>query len=397
MTALSPSVGAAARGEPMRAAPGMFDRFAALSGALEQAAAAIARLDALLTGHPLAAAWLWRIRLDAVRHHAACDGLVIDPWHLAAVIEGVRFRMDRAAAIIDRGAIFEAARHAFGLWRWFTQPDAAQTQAIEHAAAALSVNGHASPLLGAALGVRAWLDDGGERPPLRAALARHWQHCGLLPIAVPLVTGAQAFSATPRPTELWTAEFLAALAEEAEAGIALLRRLERQWLAARAAIRGQRRDLHAAVAIDILAAAPIVSATSLAHSLDIAIKNAAALLNVFVARGIAIEVTHRSKRRLFGLKHLAPLRETAALPRRALRHRGRGTLGPIRGAEDAVAADGAPPAAEPLRLTPLERKEFEFSDLDDWMREADQLIRRSQAVLDEVAQRHRPPPRSDAA
>ena len=211
------------------------------------------------------------------------------------------------------------------------------------------------------------------------------------------MTGAQAFSATPRPTELWTAEFLAALAEEAEAGIALLRRLERQWLGARAAIRGQRRDSHAAVAIDILAAAPIVSATSLAHSLDIAIKNAAALLNVFVARGIAIEVTHRSKRRLFGLKHLAPLRETAALPRRALRHRGRGTLGPIRGAEDAVAADGAPPAAEPLQLTPLERKEFEFNDLDDWMREADQLIRRSQAVLDEVAQRHRPPPRSDAA
>ena len=78
MTALSPSVGAAARGERMRAAPGMFDRFAALPGALEQAAAAIARLDALLTGHPLTTAWQWRIRLDAVRHHAACDGLVID-------------------------------------------------------------------------------------------------------------------------------------------------------------------------------------------------------------------------------------------------------------------------------------------------------------------------------
>ena len=162
-----------------------------------------------------------------------------------------------------------------------------------------------------------------RRRPRGARLARRWrrapavarrprsalENCRLLPIAVPLLTGAQAFSAMPRPTELWTAGFLAALAEEAEAGIALLRRLERQWLAARAAIRGQRRDSHAAVAIDILAAAPIVSATSLAHSLDIAIKNAAALLNVFVARGIAIEVTHRSKRRLFGLKHLAPLRE----------------------------------------------------------------------------------------
>jgi hypothetical protein len=120
----------------------------------QQAAAAFARLDALLTGHPLAAAWRWRIRLYAVRRHAACDGLMIDPWHLAAVIEGVRFRMDGAAAIIDRGAIFEAARHAFRLWRWFVQPDAAQTQAIERAVAALSANRQASPLLGAALGVR---------------------------------------------------------------------------------------------------------------------------------------------------------------------------------------------------------------------------------------------------
>ncbi len=397
MTALSLSVGTTARGEPMRAAPGMFDRFAALSGALEQAVAAIARLDALLTGHPLAAAWLWRIRLDAVRRHAACDGLVIDPWHLAAVIEGVRFRMDRAAAIIDRGAIFEAARHAYGLWRWFVQPDAAQTQAIEHAGVALSANGHASPLLGAALGVRAWLDNGGDRPALRAALAQHWKRCGLLPIAVPLLTGAQAFSAMPRPTELWTAGFLKALAEEAEAGIALLRRLEREWLAARAAIRGRRRDSHAAAAVDILAAAPLVSATSLAGGLDIAVKNAAALLDVFVGRGIAIEVTHRSKRRLFGLKYLAPLRETAAPPRRALRRHGYAALVRARGVDDVDLPDTAPRAAEPLQFTPLERKEFEFSDLDDWMREADQLIRRSQAVLDGLAQARRASPRSDAA
>ena len=115
----------------------------------------------------------------------------------------------------------------------------------------------------------------------------------------------------------WTAEFLAALAEEAEAASALLRLLEREWFSARAAIRGRRRDSHAAAAVDIMAAAPIVSATSLAHSLDIAVKNAATLLDVFVARGIAIEVTHRSKRRLFGLKHLAPLREGGTTPPRA--------------------------------------------------------------------------------
>ena len=322
MTALSACGGAAARGEPKGVSPGPLDRFAGLAGALEQAAAAIARLDALSTGHPLISAWLWRARLEAVRRHAACDGLMIDPWHLAAMIEGVRFRMDRAAAIIDRGAIFEAARHAFQLWGWFARPDAAQMQAIERAAAALSASGHASPLLGAALAVRAWLDQGGERPPLRAALALHWQRCGLTHVRAPLLTGAKAFGGEmPRQIDAWVAEFLAALAEEAEAGIALLRLLEREWFAARAAIRGRRRDSHAAAAVDIMAAAPIVSATSLAHSLDIAVKNAATLLDGFVARGIAIEVTHRSKRRLFGLKHLAPLRAEAALPRRVLRRR----------------------------------------------------------------------------
>jgi hypothetical protein len=41
-----------------------------------------------------------------------------------------------------------------------------------------------------------------------------------------------------------------------------------------------------------------------------------------------------------------------------------------------------------LVLTPLERKEFEFSDLDDWMREADQVIHRSQAILDRIAEEH---------
>ena len=152
MTALSASGGAAAGGEPKAVSPGPLDRFAGLAAALEHAAAAIARLDALSAGHPLLSAWLWRTRLEAVRRHAACDGRAIDPWHLAAMIEGVRFRMDRAAAIIERGAIFEAARHAFQLWGWFARPDAAQTQAIERAAAALSASGHASPLLGAALG-----------------------------------------------------------------------------------------------------------------------------------------------------------------------------------------------------------------------------------------------------
>jgi hypothetical protein len=75
-----------------------------LAGALAGAAAAIARLDQALAGHPLAQAFLYRARLDAVRRQAAVDGQLIDPWHLAATIEGLRLRlrMDPYLRIIDR-------------------------------------------------------------------------------------------------------------------------------------------------------------------------------------------------------------------------------------------------------------------------------------------------------
>jgi hypothetical protein len=43
--------------------------------------------------------------LEAVRRQAAVDGQAIDPWHLAAVLEGLRLRMDHALRIIDRGMI----------------------------------------------------------------------------------------------------------------------------------------------------------------------------------------------------------------------------------------------------------------------------------------------------
>ena len=386
-TFLSPPVRRTASGP----SSGALTRFTDIAGALEAASGAIARLDALLTGHPLEPAWLWRIRLEAVRRQATIDGRVIDPWHLAAVIEGVRFRMDRAAAIIDRGAIFEAARHALGLWRWFARPSEAQTEAIGCAAATLPAAGLGSRLLGAALGVRAWLDHDGERPPLRAALALHSQRCGLLHVACPLLTGAKTLSSeTPRRIEAWTVRFLAALAEEAETGTGLLRLMEKEWFAARSAVRDRRRDSRAFVAVDIMAAAPVISATSLAGGLGIAVKNASALLEALVERGIAIEVTHRSKRRLYGLKDLAPLREEAAPPRRPTSGRSRGR--PPRGAPVPIllatyseARDATPPPANRLALSPLERKEFDFTDIDRWMQQADEAIRRTKAVLDRIA------------
>jgi hypothetical protein len=52
------------------------------------------------------------------------------------------------------------------------------------------------------------------------------------------------------------------------------------------------------------------------QALGMAVKNAAGLLDAFRADGIAIEVTQRSKRRLFGLAALAPLHDEVAPPRR---------------------------------------------------------------------------------
>src|ERR1700730_16185396 len=129
-------------------------RPAALAGALERAAGTIARLDSAVARHPLAPAWAWRARLDAIRRQAAVDGQIIDPWHLAALIEGVRLRVDHVPPMLERGLVFAAARHAFRLYRWFVKPDQAQRAAIAEAVAHLEAIGDShSPLLGAALAV----------------------------------------------------------------------------------------------------------------------------------------------------------------------------------------------------------------------------------------------------
>ncbi|HEY2538092.1 MAG TPA: hypothetical protein VGI28_01125 [Stellaceae bacterium] len=67
----------------------------------------------------------------------------------------------------------------------------------------------------------------------------------------------RSYSQTPRAIDPWIADFFASLAEEAEAGIALLRLLKLDWFTARSAARDRRRDSHAAVAV--------VPATSLAQ------------------------------------------------------------------------------------------------------------------------------------
>ena len=111
-----------------------------------------------------------------MRRQAAVDGQLIDPWHLAAVLQGLRLRMDGALRIIDRGEILDAARHALMLHQWIVAPDfdeEGEVQQAEKHLAGVAAAGD-TPLLAAARGVHAWLDSGGTRPPIRAALVRFW-------------------------------------------------------------------------------------------------------------------------------------------------------------------------------------------------------------------------------
>ena len=158
--------------------------------------------------------------------------------------------------------------------------------------------------------------------------------------------------------------------------------LERAWFAARSAVAGRRRDSHAVASIDILAATPLISATSLAAGLGVTVKSAIRLLDGLVAAGVAVEVTRRSKRRLFGLKGMAPLGAAVRLPHRPEPGRGRGRP-PILAVEDDVALPLLP-------LNPIERREFDYSDIAHCMAQLDQSIRRTRRVLDALAQGQQP-------
>jgi len=190
---------------------------------------------------------------------------------------------------------------------------------------------------------------------------------------------------TPWGIEAWLPLFLDAVAIEAEDGQQLLFELERAWLTARRQVAGRRSTSRAAAAIDALASTPLLSATSLAAGLGMAVKNAAALLAEFCAAGIAIEVTHRSKRRLFGLAALAPLRHEVAPARRPEPGRGRGRPPLIPLGE--LVAPAVPLAPLQPVIAPLERLAFDYSDLDQWMQNADDAIKQTRRVLERIKNR----------
>lgn len=355
-----------------------------LSSALAEAATMCGRLDQALEYHPLRPALLFRARLDAVRRQSAADGQMIDPWHLAALLEGLRLRMDAELRIIDRGQIFEAARHGLGLHSWLVAPDLEQEgevqRAQEHLAAMPDQGG---VFLTAGSAVHRWIDEGGTRPPIRAALVRHWQKHGVFHLPLPL-TGAAAFKPeTPWARDVWLQIFLASLAQEVRDTLELLRGLDQAWRTARTKIIGRRKTSHAAQAVDLLAAAPLLSATTLAAALGIAVKNATRLLDEFCHDGIAIEVTQRAKRRLFALADLTALRDSVTAPRRPDPMRGRGRPPLLR--DQAIQENVTPPA---LPVTPpYSQAVFDYSDLEAAIAEMESTIRRTRTALDHLCDR----------
>lgn len=107
----------------------------------------------------------------------------------------------------------------------------------------------------------------------------------------------------------------------------------------------QRRNSHAAAAIDLLAATPPISATTLTAALAVAVKTAVRPLDGLIAVGIAVEVTRRSMRRLFRLKGLERLAKTVRPPHRPI----------VARAEPDVVAEprGATPAARRSSVAPF--------------------------------------------
>src|SRR5579864_6162802 len=93
---------------------------------------------------------------------------------------------------IDR-VIFEAARHALEQYQWLVTPDFDQEGTVQAAEKLLAAQ-TGTPLLAAAAGLRQWIERGGARPPLRAALVRFWVRQRVLRPPLPL-TGARALQA----------------------------------------------------------------------------------------------------------------------------------------------------------------------------------------------------------
>ena len=170
--------------------------------------------------------------------------------------------------------------------------------------------------------------------------------------------------------------FLEALASEATDYMEMLRSLERGWITARARVPAQRSTSRAALAVDVMAATPLISATTLAKAIGMSIKCTTELLDRFVVSEIAVEVTHRSARRLFGLSEMAAVRVATTPPRRPIPGRGRGRPRSEDLAEEPVAPTAPLPPISRFQYPPID-----YSALEAAMAHCDEVIRTARIRL----------------
>jgi hypothetical protein len=159
----------------------------------------------------------------------------------------------------------------------------------------------------------------------------------------------------------------------------MLRSLERGWMAARARVPAQRSTSRAALAVDVMAATPLISATTLAKAIGMSIKCTTELLDRFVGTEIAVEVTHRSARRLFGLAAMAPVRAATTAPRRPIPGRGRGRPRSEDLLEELVA-----PTAPLHSMSRFQHPPIDYGALEEAMAHCDAVIRTARVRLQEV-------------
>ncbi len=322
----------------------------------------------------------------AGRRAAAADGQLIDPWHLAALLAGLRLRLDAGESIAERANVFAIARHALEVHQWLADPDFDQEGEIQRAELALATanaNGADGPFLAAGRAMHAWINDDQPRQAMRTALARYWRRRGLFAVPLPLIAAASLAAEAPWALDEWLPVFLLTLATEAAGMVQLTRDLERAWRTARQAIQGRRKTSHASAAVDVLAAAPLLSAPALAAALGIAVKNAGRLLDELCREGVAVEVTRRAKRRLYALRTMEPLRDAVIEPRRPEPGRGRGRP-PALIPEDAEEKILPETFLAAPRLPPMN---FEYADLDSAMVDLEATIKRTRESLAQVGKK----------
>lgn len=338
---------------------------------------AFGRVSNALANHPLLSVIRYRAGLEAARRCAGVDGMLIDPWHLAAVLAGLRLRLDGDSAA-DRGGRFDAARQALEVYGWLATPDDDQDHEIRRAEAAIAAIKMGTPLHNAAFALRVWVEAGESRMAMRAATIRHWHKHGLLPHGVPLVGAASLAADESWGAETWVPRFFRSLSNEADDLLLLVSRLDRAWRQAREAVRGRRMTSRAPALIDLLAAAPLLSSRAAAEALDIAPKNVIRLLDELTEQGVIIEVSRRAKRRLYALPGMAPLRDNVVEPKRPEVGRGRGRPPTARFDLEENQAVEAPSTPS----TPLPRINIDYSGLDAAMAEMESATKRTRAALD---------------